>query len=233
MHDAFERQRRVVRVEREERRGWRRRHEDASSFRRFFGVLFLEARTNATHTVDDAKPLLCKNVVGGGGGEEAIFYGTSAPRPRGRGKPATTTRSSSFSSQDDHGSLRAKAKRRNPRMSVIEAVSAAIGSFAIGSVAAYLVEQQEEERQQQQQQQQQKEREEKEKRQNDTNEKEKKTKSSTWRIFKEAKAEAAASPAKRIRNGKICARNAVDERGSIETRVRASYKDNVCHVIDF
>ena len=80
------------------------------------------------------------------------FYGTSAPRPRGRGKPATTTRSSSFSSQDDHGSLRAKAKRRNPRMSVIEAVSAAIGSFAIGSVAAYLVEQQEEERQQQQQQ---------------------------------------------------------------------------------
>ena len=161
------------------------------------------------------------------------FYGTSAPRPRGRGKPATTTRSSSFSSQDDHGSLRAKAKRRNPRMSVIEAVSAAIGSFAIGSVAAYLVEQQEEERQQQQQQQQQKEREEKEKRQNDTNEKEKKTKSSTWRIFKEAKAEAAASPAKRIRNGKICARNAVDERGSIETRVRASYKDNVCHVIDF
>ena len=118
-------------------------------------------------------------------------------------------------------------------MSVIEAVSAAIGSFAIGSVAAYLVEQQEEERQQQQQQQQQKEREEKEKRQNDTNEKEKKTKSSTWRIFKEAKAEAAASPAKRIRNGKICARNAVDERGSIETRVRASYKDNVCHVIDF
>ena len=161
------------------------------------------------------------------------FYGTSAPRPRGRGKPATTTRSSSFSSQDDHGSLRAKAKRRNPRMSVIEAVSAAIGSFAIGSVAAYLVEQQEEERQQQQQQQQQKEREEKEKGQNDTNEKEKKTKSSTWRIFKEAKAEAAASPAKRIRNGKICARNAVDERGSIETRVRASYKDNVCHVIDF
>ncbi len=119
-------------------------------------------------------------------------------------------------------------------MSVIEAVSAAIGSFAIGSVAAYLVEQQEEERQQQQQQQQQqKEREEKEKRQNDTHEKEKKTKSSTWRIFKEAKAEAAASPAKRIRNGKICARNAVDERGSIETRVRASYKDNVCHVIDF
>ena len=98
-------------------------------------------------------------------------------------------------------------------MSVIEAVSAAIGSFAIGSVAAYLVEQQEEERQQQQQQQQ-KEREEKEKRQNDTNEKEKKTKSSTWRIFKEAKAEAAASPAKRIRNGKICARNAVDERGT-------------------
>jgi hypothetical protein len=160
------------------------------------------------------------------------FYGTSAPRPRGRGKPATTTTtsSSSFSSQDDHGSLRAKAKRRNPRMSVIEAVSAAIGSFAMGSLAAYLVEQQEEERQQQQQQ---KEREEKEKRQNDTNEKEKKTKSSTWRIFKEAKAEAAASPAKRIRNGKICARNAVDERGSIETRVRASYKDNVCHVIDF
>ena len=160
------------------------------------------------------------------------FYGTSAPRPRGRGKPATTTRSSSssFSSQADHGSVRAKAKRRNPRMSVIEAVSAAIGSFAIGSLAAYLVEQQEEERQQQQQQ---KEREEKEKRQNDTNEKEKKTKSSTWRIFKEAKAEAAASPAKRIRNGKICARNAVDERGSIETRVRASYKDNVCHVIDF
>ena len=117
-------------------------------------------------------------------------------------------------------------------MSVIEAVSAAIGSFAIGSLAAYLVEQQEEEERQQQQQQQ-KEREEKEKRQNDTNEKEKKTKSSTWRIFKEAKAEAAASPAKRIRNGKICARNAVDERGSIETRVRASYKDNVCHVIDF
>ena len=155
--------------------------------------------------------------------EAKRFYGTSAPRPRGRGKPVA-----SFSSQDDHGSLRAKAKRRNPRMSVIEAVSAAIGSFAIGSLAAYLVEQQEEGRQQQQ-----KEREEKEKRQNDTNEKEKKTKSSTWRIFKEAKAEAAASPAKRIRNGKICARNAVDERGSIETRVRASYKDNVCHVIDF
>ena len=162
--------------------------------------------------------------------EAKRFYGTSA-RPRGRGKTATTS-STSSSSQDDHGSLRAKTKRRNPRMSVIEAVSAAIGSFAIGSLAAYLVEQQEEEERQQQQQQQ-KEREEKEKRQNDTNEKEKKTKSSTWRIFKEAKAEAAASPAKRIRNGKVCARNAVDERGSIETRVRASYKDNVCHVIDF
>ena len=46
-------------VKKEERRGWRRgrarcwRPEDEDSFRRFFGVLFLEARTNAKH-VDDA-----------------------------------------------------------------------------------------------------------------------------------------------------------------------------------
>jgi mannitol-specific phosphotransferase system IIBC component len=79
-------------------------------------------------------------------------------------------------------------------MSVLEAISAAIGSFAIGSLAAYLIEQQEEEEEEEQQQlEQELEMKEKQRKEEERNKKNNANEKSKWRIFKEAKAEAAAA----------------------------------------
>jgi hypothetical protein len=60
---------------------------------------------------------------------------------RGKEERWRTTKARSFSSSQSNEK---KKKKPNPRMSIVEAVSAAIGSFVIGSLAAYLIEQQEE-----------------------------------------------------------------------------------------
>ena len=61
---------------------------------------------------------------------------------RGKEERWRTTKARSFSSLQSNE--KKKKKKPNPRMSIVEAVSAAIGSFVIGSLAAYLIEQQEE-----------------------------------------------------------------------------------------
>ena len=121
-------------------------------------------------------------------------------------------------------------------MSVLEAISAAIGSFAIGSLAAYLIEQQEEEEEQQQQQQQQQleqelEMKEKQRKEEERNKKNNANEKSKWRIFKEAKAEAAAAlPPEAV---KMYTRQDVAEHDTIDKRVWVSYKENVYDVTDF
>merc|ERR1711934_995348 len=55
---------------------------------------------------------------------------------RGKEERWRTTKARSFSSSQSNEK---KKKKPNPRMSIVEAVSAAIGSFVIGSLAAYLI----------------------------------------------------------------------------------------------
>ena len=145
----------------------------------------------------------------------------------------TTARS--FSSSSSSSSSNEKKKEKpNPRMSIVEAVSAAIGSFVIGSLAAYLIEQQEEKEEEE------KEEEETKMKENiddDGNIKKKKDKKkNTWRrmFFKEAKAEAASVVGTAAPKAvKMYTRLDVAEHDSIEKRVWCSYKENVYDVTDF
>jgi cytochrome b involved in lipid metabolism len=152
---------------------------------------------------------------------------------RGKEERWRTTKARSFSSLQSNE--KKKKKKPNPRMSIVEAVSAAIGSFVIGSLAAYLIEQQEEKEEEE------KEEEETKMKENIDDDdgkikKKKDKKKNTWRrmFFKEAKAEAASVAGTAAPKAvKMYTRLDVAEHDSIEKRVWCSYKENVYDVTDF